>query len=605
MWSQPSFRTKYEEDKYWDLLRKRCHQGYNGLTGRHYAYLNIGTIKLVTGNQIRPIWRDGDDLVFHEDEESRKYNEDLAIIKRREFGLTSIYGGFEPIYNCLFNPGSINLLTSADKTRVRSMFSDKTMVMFDGLPIPDDMKPNKRFERIDGFLNLSPVEGASGAGSQVWCVETASSDSAAKNVESFRAMSIFLDELFLHPRASQVLASSQSCVMQNFVKKGHIVLGGSCGAETDEEATIMRDNAKMVESLLTSAQHLGIRTVFLPGTLCIAEAPEFDDDGKPNGKIISFMENGYSDQEKAKEWILKKRSILEKAEDKKFFYNFVKNYPLTIEEVLEINKMGVLSPEIYSSLNFAKKAAHQEGENKRYYLRRVPENNDIIATENPKGPYVIINKPVPNRTYISGTDPIPFGDNSLDDGSDYAIVIKSREDERYEAYYAERNLDSDVVIDIAILLQEYYKSTMFPKGAPTEMEANRGEVAMRIYKERGYSDLLADRPKNLGIIYEDKKSKKGWFNNDKTGSRANNYLIQFLKKHAANQRLIRLIEECFMFPKGNTDVVDAVKGCELLDAELTASENKKYKSVSKYRMIPYMTRENGRVVQKWKKVEIE
>ena len=46
----PTFRTKLEEDRYWENEIERFVNGYNGLTGRHYAYLTIGKLKTVDGS---------------------------------------------------------------------------------------------------------------------------------------------------------------------------------------------------------------------------------------------------------------------------------------------------------------------------------------------------------------------------------------------------------------------------------------------------------------------------------------------------------------------------------------------------------------------------
>jgi hypothetical protein len=599
----PVFKTKYEEDKYYDEEYRRWVEGYNGLTGKHYAYLNIGSIKTVTGEIIRPRFRDGDQFVFENHEESIKYQQDEMIIKRREFGLTSIFGGFMPIYNCLIEPGSVNILTSADKFRVKGMFSSKTMVMYENLPLPERMIPPQKYTRIDGFLSLGQGDKI-GDGSEVWCLETADSDQAAKKMESFRAKSIFLDELFLHPRATQVLSSAQASILQGFVKKGHITLGGSCGAETEAEALAMKSNSAMIEKFWKDADHLGIRATFIPGTLCIDEAPELNDNGLPTGKIIKFMENGYSLEDKAKDWIIKTRDRLEKAEDKTRYYTFIKNYPLAIEEVFEINRMGILSQDIYASLDFAKRKIHSEDTDKTYSLRMDSKTQQVEAAPSKKGVYHISSLPDPNKTYISGTDPIPFGDRDISQGSDYALCVKCIEDQEYVAYYAERNLDSDAVIDNAIMLQKLYKSKQFPEGAPTMLESNRGEVVLKGYKDRGELNLLANRPDSLGIIYQNKKSGKGWSNNDKTGPRANNYFIQFLKEYADRIRLLRIIEECAAFPNGNTDVIDAIKSCEILEADLQEKDKKKTKAGVRYSYRRYYTREKGKVVEKWKKIEI-
>ena len=56
----PTFTTTYESDKYWDEQRRRWIEGYSGLTGLHYFYLQEWHLKLIDGSTLRPQFRDTD-----------------------------------------------------------------------------------------------------------------------------------------------------------------------------------------------------------------------------------------------------------------------------------------------------------------------------------------------------------------------------------------------------------------------------------------------------------------------------------------------------------------------------------------------------------------
>lgn len=364
----------YEWDKWLDIEYDRWVNGYGGLTGRQYAYITAGHLKNVEGKIIRPMWRDGDDLVFQSDFESRRDNEDLMIVKRREFGLTSIYGGFEPIYNCLMHPGSDNLMTSADGTRVQSMFSQKTMVMYTHLPLPKvlDSKGASEFRDLPilrktkkGELELGREDkfgNPTTAISRIVCIQTSKDHEAAKAFENYRGMSVFVDELFLHPRPEVVHASAQATISEGFIKKGHMVFGGSCGLDdnaTKEDVEALKKGAAMGERLWNDAEAKRIKCVFVPGWMCIEKAPEYTNDGKPTGKILKFMVNGWSDEKRATEWIMQRRDFLEKAKNKDMLRNFIKQYPLTVEEVFESNRNPIFPEEIYDQLAQAKKTINE------------------------------------------------------------------------------------------------------------------------------------------------------------------------------------------------------------------------------------------------------
>lgn len=603
---RPSFKTTRDEDAWVDLILKRCMEGYNGLAPDHYGYLMLGSIKLVDGSIIRPFWRDWDHKIEWISHDAKAKGDDEGYVKRREYGLTSRFAGWEPVKNSLFHPGSINIMTSADSFRCRSMFSEKTMVVYDNLQyrLPERFIPKRKFKNRTGYLELERGQEFGGAGSQVEMIETADSDNAAKKPEGYRAFSIFLDEWFLHPRSPIVLSSSQASVKQGFVKKGHIILGGSCGAETEAEAQAMRSNADVIETTIRDADKIGLRVTFIPGTACIDFAPETDKDGIRTGKIIPFMENGYSLENKAKEWILKERLKLEKAVDKTRYWTFVKNYPLSLEEVFEINKMGVLPEIVYSKLEIAKLNIQTAPKVKHYIMTRDADGK-AKANETKSGDILIARHPNHVETNIAGIDPIPFSGNKLEDGSDYAIAIKSRENQTYDAYYAIRSHDEDVVVEQSILLQEYYWSQKFLNGAPAMLETNMGGVVRRLYKELKKDYLLADRPEILGSVFIDGNVVKGWYKNaEKSGPLAIADLINYLKQYAHLIAFDRLIKEVRAFPKANTDLLDAVVSCEIYDKALFAKEKKQSGAGKSLRPQLYYDYENGRVVKKYRFVEI-
>lgn len=598
---------KQSERKYWEDQRELWIKGYNGLTGLHYFYLTMGGIKTVSGEIIQPYWRDMDHEIFKQYEYCNLKKLTLAVVKRREFGLTSIFAGCVPIYNALVNTGSVTLLTSADKDRVKAMFAEKTSVFFNNLPLPDRFKPKKLSERQDGILTLSSGTGGFGEGSKVKCLETADNDKNAKRFEAERAIYIFLDEWFLHPRADIVLNSSRACMTEGFSLRGSMVIGGSCGGANDNDLEKMKHSSALVEQMVSDSEINGLNVLFISGTKCISRADDLGEDGKPNGKTVSFMKNGYSEDDKAMEWIKKRRKFLEKGKDKKPLYNFIRSFPLSLEEVFDINKQGILSEEVYASLSLAKQESIKGDCEKRISLRRDSKSKRIEVINSSKSIYTIVEEPNSNKTYISGTDPIPLGGNISDEGSEYAQIIYCIEDEMAVAYYSRRDMDADRLIGDNILLQEWYKSIEFPNGAPTMVEYNRGEVAMRIYNELGRGDLLADRPKNLGITYEESiKGKKGWYSNDKTIARANSYLIKNLIEFADRQRLLRLINEASIFPNGNLDVLDAYKSAMIYLTDYKNAMKKIARTGVTTIDIPYIgIDKNGKRVRMWYKRTVD
>ena len=559
----PTFRTNYEKDKHWDIEKKRFLEGYGGLTGPHYFYIQQCKIKLLSGATIRPWWRDADDLIFNSYDEARKIEWDLYVLKRREIGLSSIFGGCLPMYHAIMNPGSISLMTSADKDRIKALFSEKWRVVYDGLH--PHLKSPLAKTRQEGYALLADEQGDKksekryeGLGSQIISKETVKNPKA---LESFRAIYAFLDELFLHPKPLKVHASALRCFMESTKKKGTMVMGGTCGVDDDDKKGIAAIGLAASKRLYMESQHHEILTLFLGGTIGLTE----------------FSYNGWSDEKAAYDWIMRKRDVLGKAEDKTTYYKFVTDYPITVDEVLNMVPDAVLPQQILFMLDQAeKKIASENIVQQPYELFRL-DNNLIQAKpvniELAKAKFVIIHPPEKGLQYSGGTDPIPFGNASMADGSDWASIIKRQKDQRHVAYYKERNMDPDETVKNAIMLQDLY-TQVSGFNVQTMLEFTRGEAAMLTYVNLLRTELLYEMPQHLGITFEKRKYPWGVSKNPHIEARGNKYLLNWLWKNAGNVRLKLLIDELRWYLKVNHDLLDAMI-MELFIMENEIAKNKK------------------------------
>ena len=580
--------SQLEIDKFWDREFARWREGYNSLTPQHYFYLTQIKIKNAIGLEIRPFWRDVDQLIFEAYRECTKKNKDLLIVKRRGVGLSSIFAGIIPIFTCLVYPGSVNLITSADKDRIKDLFMNKTLIAYDNLD--QEIKPERSSTRTDGYLNLSKKasDGTyTGLKSLIVCKETVKKPNA---FETYRAKSIFLDEFFLHPKANKVRSSAQACVKDDFVKIAPIVLGGSAGI-------VSKEGAKLGRQLWQDAQNLDIVNLFLPGWMGVSSVPELKD-GEPTGKILNFCPNGHSQKDKAVEYIEKRREKLIKASDKDPYYTYVKEYPLSIEEIFELHNEGALPDDIIEKLSIQEKIILNTPPPIGTYNLVKKVTGEIIAEPDIKGWVKILEHPQPNSHYIASTDPIPFGDSNINDGSDNVLIIKDRGKETYIAIYKERNLDAEEVVNRMLLVQYYYND------AKNFLETNQGKVIYEKYRDMKVFDMLANRVMMLGIRYSDVRMKKGWYKNEKTGARANAFFLDYLKQHSDKIWFQEIIDELKSFLSDNTDIVDAMLGGELYDADLTKIDIKNT-ARPEYREIRQIVRDSrGRTSIEWKKVRV-
>ncbi len=188
--------TAKEKDLWWGKEKEYWIEGRFDLAGPHYYALTQGWVKDARGYKKRPIWRDIDDLIYAGYLDAKKTNHDLFVTKRREVGLSFIFGGIIPMWIAMTNPGSTSLITSADKKRLEALFKDKTRVVYD--EFDEYARPGIVSTRQEGYLHLGRRDAKSGRvtglDSQIITKETVDTPTA---FEAYRAMHIFIDECML------------------------------------------------------------------------------------------------------------------------------------------------------------------------------------------------------------------------------------------------------------------------------------------------------------------------------------------------------------------------------------------------------------------------
>jgi hypothetical protein len=580
--------TNKEKDIWWGNEMENWHEGKFGLTGIHYFALTQCMIKDARGFRKRPIWRDVDELIYEAYINARNTNHDLFVTKRREIGLSLIFGGVAPMWIALTNPGSTSLITSADKTRLETLFKEKTRIIYDNLN--PYIKPDIISTRQVGYLHMGVKDQKtgeiSGLDSQIITRETQDTPTA---LEAYRAMHVLIDECMLHSKADQVYKSAQASVKSGFIKVAPIVIGGSAGESTSV-------GQKLANNLWKNAENLNLLTVFLPGNMGIMEAPEIDGEGRETGKILNFCPNGYSDIEGATEWINKTREKLDKIEDKSFLNSFIKQYPLDINEVFSSTSHGALPVDVIHKLNQQERIILSEPPPIEKCIIYKDISGELQVKPDKEGKFTLLERYNPNHKYIAGMDPIPFISSKLGDGSDNCIAIKNLDTNTYVGFYKERAADPDLIMTNNINLQDYFG------GAKVMIEINRGGVILDTYRTNNRQDLLAPSPRNLGKTFLSKDRPYGWYKNDHTAERANAYLIDYLRKNFESVYLIQMIEEAKVYITENTDLLDAVVGCEIYHKDLMEKLKKKVDAAPQKKTIPMIVYQNGKAMKVWREV---
>lgn len=582
------YATKSERDLWWGHEEEYWVEGRFGLYGSHYFALTQGTIKNAFGQKLRPLWRDLDeDLIYPAYHEAMRTSHDLLITKRREAGLSVIFGGVMPVYNSFIHPGGTALLTSADKDRMATLYKDKTRVMYDNFDA--EYKPSVVSTRQGNLLHMGVLDRQTGTvtglDSKIICEETVKKPDA---FEAYRATYIFLDEFFLHPKAAQVLRSAQASVKSGFRKIAPIVMGGSAG-----EASL--EGHVQGKQIWQNAEALKVIIVFLPATKGIMEAPELDKNGKETGKILNFCPNGYSDEEAAREWIMRTRDDLDKISDKTYLETFIKQYPLTIDEVFSGINKGTFPEDVVNIMkNQERIILASPPPVSRFDLHRDADQK-IYEVPNPNGDFVILRKPIEGHTYIGGSDPIPFNSGDLNNGSAHSTVIKDIDENAYVAYLKERALDPHSIVRKSSMLQEWYFN------AKMMVEKNRGGVLINTYKDYGLTHLLAPKPTVLGKGFKPSDGDFGFHKGEEAAERINAYLIEYFRKYGHNMWFQEVIEETYKYLVENTDLLDGIGACELYHKAIIEKYKKINPEVKKH-TLRVLTNKGGKMVYEWVEV---
>jgi len=452
--------------------RRRWEHGWAGLLGIHYFYLSQMKIKNAEGKMIRPDWRDGDELVLNDFMDCVKNEQDFYVFKRREFGLSSIFGGLIPIWMAIMFPGSTCLMTSADKPRVDELLEQKFIAQLAALeswvaPIRETFD-KKKSEVLLAEKDLD--ENKTGNKAVVRCRQTSQAISDVGNMEGARAKYAFLDELFLHPYPEEVRSATQSCLMSGMERVGIMVAGGSAGLGS-------RLGMKKARMIWESAKTGNVKCLLIKGNLCISAATIRDTTGEKIG-TENFCVNGWSDTDRADAYILWTRALLDMSPDKREYNSFIKRYPLNIDEVFQSDTIGIIPKEIADMIPAQERELRDNPRN----IRRFDIQGDKLA-QSPNGVYRMFEAPVVGEVYIMGTDPTPMGETASEsteeedaNGSMFCSAIKRLSTNTYVGIYLRRSKHVELVYKEISALQVMYNECQ------NMVERNRGESFMDRYK---------------------------------------------------------------------------------------------------------------------------
>lgn len=588
------FKTELERQKYWAKEKERWINGYNSdIGGMLYFYATQIKLKdRLSGEIYYPTVRDADMLIFSQLEECRKEGESPFIFKGRGVGLSSI-GMNLPFYFFRTMPNSTAIATSKDKKTLSTLFNEKTIIAF------DELDPDIRFDLINKNQTLSESYLKVGskfinkegnekyAQSSFVCRDTQESDKAATNFSGGGAAFGFADEAPLMPRFSMFFNSARDVFMDHSKNRmGGLLLSGGTMEDTIKTQEIQR-----IANIYASAKTLRIRPIFLPATY---------------GKHIV---NGHSDHKRAEREILERREELDKLHDKSDLRAYIKNNPLTIEEILELGK-GNSRFEDYTKerINVQVKFLSKTENNPVIVKHNLTELNDkILAIPSDKGFASILEHPKPDVKYVLGLDATQSTEETSgkSGNSKFSIYVMKGVDPNSDIQFApiakmcERPKDFDDIFDKGIRLLKYYNKFGLAK-ITGENNAAGGVFVSKLLKDPILKKtVLAKR--DLTLKGNVDTSKPFFYRNDDILDWQFIVANTYFKKYAEMVKFMSLLKDCQLPDVSNTDELDAFLACLYGwgTGDLLGEKKKEKPAKSVMVVVGY---ENGTAV--WKEISV-
>lgn len=563
----PTFKRDTDRVKYTELWHQRYLEGHAGLTGPHIMFLQENHLKLIDGSIIRPIWREADEkYLFQPIDKSRlnpggKGARSLMIIKRREFGLTSV-GTFMGHYLGRMNKGITCNFTSDSGPHLGKLFTDKILVSQDhfrkDIRGSYDSREGGAINKTKNNVGMTiAMRSKNEFGEEIikttdfFCSETSESDLAVSKFSSTRAYYTFIDEAAIHKRVEALLDALQPVMMKGSLQLGFLLVGGSI------EKSISQANLIRLKGLVDNRETYNMDYVFIPGYAALDE----------------YMVNGFSDEKGAMEWILRRREMLDKNPNKNALNAFIKSHPLDEKELFEMGAAGFWEAKSMNILNQSKRDL-EINPPPISPVEIVPMGSEIKVNIVKESPVTILRHPKEGVMTLFGIDSVMSGKESGDEkGSEFAaigitqldpadFICKPNEEVSYSpsCLYHERPDTVQGAYDITLDLILYYNKFGTPDrpmvSVMPEANAATADHFTSYMTAKGYRHLLAKRPDLSGKGHSDQTKTGVYMTNHSLewGRRAINAWVQ---KYGYRNKMLEVILDLINLGAVNADIGSA------------------------------------------------
>lgn len=543
---KPTFKKSIDKLRYWEQQKKYWIEGYNGLPGSFYFYIQECIIKdRVTGKLFRPQARDVDLLVFERVESARKNKQSIGILKGRGVGLSTIGGGLTNYFLRCF-PGSTCLVTSSEQAKISSLFSQKLMTCYDNMD--PDIKPfrvNRNETKSAAHLKVSVLhkndfDQEEASLGQILCRETSEKTTSPNAFSGDGAIFGFYDELPLHKRKKELLESSIECYRNPKTKEvdGLLMWGGTV------EHTITNEQLSEFQKLVKNSDLWKTDILFVPFWMSMTD------------------QNGHADEKRGMEWYDKELERLEKIKDEgNTLIAFKKNNPKSLDDIFDLASGSMFEQDVSDKIKLQHK--NIVASNIPITTCRLVETNGVFETlVDKKGKISILENPKPGVEYRLEIDGVSTGTDVGDqEGSSVAGSIIKGFDPEGGSYgpvciYEERPDTVENSYHTLMNVAKYYNKHSGLKSINPEGNAGNADHISTFLDKHGMGHYISFRKDLSGKGYSNTKKRGTYVTKDVRDWQIKQANI-FLRKYIGNIKMIRLLEDLLKPKDENADVRDS------------------------------------------------
>jgi hypothetical protein len=528
-----TFKDPREQQEYHFEEIRRCIEGYDGLCGKMYGFLNYGILRDPEKGRIRPTYKSIQHTWYKKIESLQETpGRGIVCIKRRRIG-ASWMEAWDAVHDCSFKPFYQIGMNSKSETDSRKLFQH---IKFMHQNMPDWIRANASTSDRRDFMEFAywydtskqKIVASKGVntrkeGNQSWISSVAPTDNAHEG-EAYSKL--IIDEAGKIENLMTIWSFAEDCLMIPPRRVGIPIIFGTVG-DIDKNGKGLMEMWKNHDSY---------------------DLDQFGFWGY-NGLIID--EYGNDMIEDAVRWIIYEREK-KKGATKKVRDAFLQKYPLEERDAFnQVTNGGIGDPELIAD------QLHNLLDNpplKRTGWMRRSADGGVSFVPNNEGKIIIYDLPDHNRKdgYVSVCDPAEDDDvEKSRDTSDLAAAILAKpfglDPAKIVAEYADRPKKIDDYFEQYAMLLEWYNKLQFLP------ELNKGGWRMLKYFEERYPHLLGLAPASASSAKGGVEMRRGV----KMTAERKQQMIGLIEDHIDNYSKfipsVKFLEQCKVFGDDHAD----------------------------------------------------